>query len=261
MEITHNNYTELKLAGLKRAEIANKFGIPDWKLKKIISKSGWGKETPIIHNTEVFKTYTEESCYWAGFIAADGNVDCKGRIRIMLKYDDISHLEKFKEYLGSTHKISSNTTTYNRCSFEFTNKNMCEDLLYNFNIISNKSLTIKFPILPEEFLKDFLRGYFDGNGSIYESFSNTNSITASLGSSFVSGSYEFIEYIFIKLKNLLGLTGHLQDFNTDKKWQLKYSTNDSKVLLNYLYLNSNYYLDRKFALYEKIVLKDIRLKR
>ena len=262
MEITFEKYNSLKQNNLSRASIAQELNIPEWKLKRLITKNGWGSKQPILLNTSAFDEYTEESCYWAGFIAADGNVDSRGRIRIMLKYDDILHLEKFKSYLQSTHAIGSNTTTYNRCSFEFTNREMCEILELNFNIVPEKSLIMKFPhFIQHNMVRHFLRGYFDGDGSICESFSNKNSVTATLYTTFCSGSFNFINYIYTFINNTLKSTGHLQDFNTGKKWQIKYNTNDSVKLLTYMYSNCAVFLDRKYALYERIVKNNDRMMR
>lgn len=55
--------------------------------------------------------------------------------------------------------------------------------------------------------------------------------------------------------------GYLQDFGTGKKWQIKYNTNDSILLLNYLYSDSNIHLDRKYALYQRIVVNNNRMMR
>lgn len=262
MELNFENYTLLKDTKITRAAIAEKFGIPDWKLKKHIAANNWGKKAPVILNTGAFDTYSEESCYWAGFIAADGNVDIKDRIRIMLKYSDVEHLHKFKGFLQSSHAISSNTTTYDRCSFEFTNAEMCEALEINYNIVPNKSLIYQFPVyVPDRYLRHYIRGYFDGDGCICESFSNRGSITASLYATFASGSYDFAATLFNKLSDSLGLVGHLQDFGTGRKWQLKYNTNDAKTLLAYMYADSEVSLDRKRLLYEKIVVNNDRLKR
>jgi len=261
MEITLQKYLELKNQNLSRASIANSLEIPEWKLKKLISANGWGTKKPSIGNNNAFDEYTEESCYWAGFLMADGNVDSKGRIRLMLKYDDIGHLEKFKDFLNSTHKISSNTSTYNRCSFEFTDINMCEVLDLNFNIVPNKTLVAKLPNIPNEMFRHFVRGYFDGDGSICESFSNKNSLTATIYATFACGSFEFIDKLYKKLNAILNIQGHLQDFGTGRKWQIKYNTNDAKTLLYYMYNDSYVYLDRKYALYTRLVLDNVRTTR
>lgn len=262
MEINYTNYLELKQTGISRAAMAEHFNIPDWKLKKLIATNNWGTKRPVIGNENAFDDYTEHSCYWAGFIAADGCVDNKNRIRVMLKYDDINHLEKLKTFLGSTHTISSNTDKYNRCSFEITSAHICSVLDLNFNIIPNKTDKLKFPShLPKKWLTHYIRGYFDGDGSICESFSNKNSITASLYATFASGCKNFSEILFKYLSTELSLGGHLQEFKDSVKWQLKYNTNDAITLLHYMYKDSNVYLDRKYALYQRIVVDNIREKR
>lgn len=252
MELTQENYIVLKEQGLKRCEIAKVFSIPEWKLKKHIAANRWGKVTPVIEFEDVFEGLDEYSCYWGGFLAADGNVDSKKRIRLMLQYDDIGHLEKFKELLGSTHMIASNTDQYNRCSFEFTHKKMCEDLERNFNIVPNKTDKLVFPShLTTEQLRHYIRGYFDGDGSICESFSNKNSLTATIYTTFASGCREYANSLFNFLQETLGLRGNNQDYGN--KSQLKFNTNDAITLLNWMYFDSTVYLDRKYAKYVDIV--------
>lgn len=262
MELNYTNYLALKSEKLKRAEIAQRFNLPEWKLKKHIAKEGWGIERPSLGNESLFDEYSEDAAYWAGFIAADGNVDLKNRVRLMLKYDDIEHLKKFKLTLKSTHAVSSNTTQYNRCSFEFTSPHICDVLEINYNIVPNKTDKLAFPRhVPEKYLRHYIRGYFDGDGSICESFSNVNSSTSSLYATFASGSESFSVDLFEYLKVRLSLGGHLQSFKDSIKWQIKYNTNDAKILLNYMYDNSTVYLDRKYDLYTKLVVNNDRKKR
>lgn len=179
----------------------------------------------------------------------------------MLKYDDILHLEKLREYLKSTHTISSNTLTYNRCSFEVASSHIREMLELNFNIVPNKTDKYALPYIPQKYFRHYVRGYFDGDGSICESFSNINSITSTLYATFCSGSEEFVKELYSSLSNTLGTGGHLQDFNTGKKWQIKYSTNDAKVLLEWMYGDSSVYLERKYSIYKQVVVNNIRTTR
>lgn len=178
----------------------------------------------------------------------------------MLKYDDIKHLEKFKTYLQSEHKIASNTGKYYRASFELTSQELCEQLELNFNIVPVKSMIMKFPKhMPKLMYKHFIRGYFDGDGSICETFSNVNSITKSLYATFCSGSPDFITYLYDYLGKEVLLDGHLQDFRPkSEKHQIKYNTNDAKKLLSWMYKDSIIYLDRKYNLYNTIVVENIR---
>lgn len=262
MEINYTNYSELKSTGISRAEMASILGMPDWKLKKLIATNGWGSKKPTIANESAFDEYSDESCYWAGFLAADGCVDAKNRVRVMLNYDDITHLEKLKHFLQSTHTISVNTDKYYRCSFEVTSAHIKDSLDINYGIIPNKTSIMCFPKhIPNKFMPHYIRGYFDGDGSICESFSNKNSVTASVYATFASGSREFSESLFNYLQNKLSLGGHLQEFEGSTKWQLKFNTNDAKTLLTYMYEDSAVYLDRKYSLYRRLIVEDIREKR
>lgn len=256
--ITYEDYFGFKNQGLKRAEIADKFGIPDWKLKKIIAANNWGKMAPVVEFENAFKELDEFACYWAGFIAADGNVDSKNRVRIMLKYDDTTHLHKFRDFIGSTHSISSNTSTYNRSSLEFTSRTIVEDLKNLFYIVPNKTEILDFPNISDECLKHYIRGYFDGDGSICESFSNVNSITATLYTTFTSGSPVFTNKLFEALQRILGVVGHLQTFKDKNSFQIKFNTNDSIKLLRWIYTDAAVYLDRKYNLYVKTVIDNNR---
>lgn len=259
MEITFENYIELKLKKLKRAEIAYALGVPEWKLKRIISANNWGTKLPTLNHSS-FDNLSEASAYWAGFLAADGNVDSKNRVRIMLKYDDIGHLVKFANFLESTHKIQSNTTTYDRCAFEFTSKNIVEKLYSLYNIVPNKSLILLPPNSLGSYIVDFIRGYFDGDGSLCESFSNVNSKTATIYATLVSGSIKFTNWMeqFLDMNSIAYSTEHWEN-----KSQIKMNTNQAKLFLHLIYSGSteDIRLDRKYLKYENIVIKNNRLVR
>lgn len=211
---------------------------------------------------------TNQDCYWAGFLAADGCVDSEGRIRIYLHIKDIAQLEKFKSYTGKPHKISTSAKYPDRCSFEFTDRVMIKWLEDNFNIVPNKSLIYKVPDnLTKEQYSHFFRGLFDGDGCICESFSNVNSRLATLYASLV-GSDDCVKFFSDFNKAELNITGSLQNRGKYTKTgnsfsNIKYSTNKAKVLLKFMYESSTpeTRLDRKYDLYVKTVVENNRLTR
>lgn len=208
---------------------------------------------PKIYNETAFSLYTPESAYWAGFIAADGCIT-GGTLKICLNYKDINHLEKFKTYLQSTHKISYNIEEYYRAEIGFKNNKINEDLELNYNITPNKSLTYEMPIIPEDIIWDFIRGYFDGDGCICESFSNKNSRKATLYTTIV-GSKVLIPDLY----NIIGLNGSIQEKSTTKT--IKYCSNSSFKLLDKLYGNNPaVYLDRKYEYYNAILQNGIKVR-
>jgi hypothetical protein len=107
---------------------------------------------------------TELKAYWLGFIMADGCVSMTQRpkVSVYLHPRDGQHLEKWHRAIGSSLQVryyprSANSDHYSA--------RMCEDLI-RLGCTPRKSLTLKFPSLPEEFIHHCVRGYFDGDGSI-----------------------------------------------------------------------------------------------
>lgn len=255
MELTKESYLKLKSTGnYTRPQMAGIFGIPDWKLKKWIAAENLGAIRPVVTNKRAFKEETKESAYWAGFLAADGCVDSKGRIRFYLQISDHKHLNMFADFVGSNHLVSLDEKR-NRCSLEFTCKEMVEDLK-RWNIVPSKSITY-CPPSDLKYLQDFLRGYFDGDGTICESFSNKNSVTATLYSG-IACSYNFRDWFtdFIAL-NLPAVT--LKQHERENHVTITMNTNKSIEFLTYLYSSSTSTtrLERKYDLYVKtIVNKD-----
>ncbi len=126
---------------------------------------------------------------------------------------------------------------------------------------SKKSLTMQFPQMPKIFLVDFIRGYFDGDGSVYlVSYARTKDHhrQIDLRSNFTSGSYRFLFQLRNILTKLPGLSSKKisayvnKKYPTNKSWRLGYGTKDTLKLLKFIYYPScALYLERKFAIYQK----------
>ena len=139
-------------------------------------------------------------CYWIGFIAADGYIG-KGKdqnmLRIKIKSADAYLLLNFKERL----KIENPIVSYDKnvsqqlsiCSSEFVSH------LAVWGIGTNKSLTIKFPHLPVYAQSAFIRGYFDGNGTI---FTRKRKAFTEFTCRFISGSPEFLKGLDLYLDSV-----------------------------------------------------------
>jgi hypothetical protein len=220
-------------------------------------------------NSKAFSEYTKESCYWAGFLAADGNIS-KGhnskypycRVRVYLADYEVEHLFKLKVFLNAVHKISVNEK-YHRCSLEFSDAEIAKDLLQKFGIHPKKSLTYRGPSseMPEEMMKYFIRGYFDGDGGVHEYLTHRSCKYKSLGSQII-GTSEFIGLIKPICYAAIGKTNEVKNWVTSNNITtvMSFSTNDSMKLLSWLYEDSteNCRLNRKFDKYHKIVVQGER---
>lgn len=80
------------------------------------------------YNKQFFNNInTEEKAYWAGFIAADGNVRKDFlKMRIELNIQDYGHLEKFKNSLEGNNPIKESIRPNNHsCYIDVNCKEFC----------------------------------------------------------------------------------------------------------------------------------------
>jgi hypothetical protein len=224
-------------------------------------------------NNDIFSQYNKDTCYWAGFIAADGFIRKDSPyLGIELAYKDINHILKFKNFVESDAEIktrerllkSGNTSKY--CGILIYSHKIKKELREKFNIVPKKAKVIKPPVnIPDKFIKDFIRGNFDGDGSISWNKSNNKPRIQ-----FSSSSYYFIEWIKNSIKgNITEEIGNPK-IGQNKMWKtylLEYTGKQVIPIMTWLYGNNfnDFCLNRKlkrFMLYkEKLdVMEKQRLK-
>ena len=153
----------------------------------------------VLTNFEIIDT--EEKAYWLGFLYADGSVGSKeDKIELGLAEKDLKHIEKFRDFMNITNKISYRESTRSyRISFR---SSKCKQDLINKGCIPKKSLILEFPNekqVPNNLIKHFIRGYFDGDGSIAK---NKNKVRATIISTedFCWGIKNYLDSININSK-------------------------------------------------------------
>lgn len=216
------------------------------------------KETKI--NENFFTTWSDKMAYVLGVIYTDGVIHYvkashakKKYLRFGVSQKEPELLEKVLALMDSTHRIrkkrinlKTNPTTIN--FFEIQRQNMCKDLI-NLGVTPKKSLTIKFPDIPDQYVRHFIRGCWDGDGSIFE-----NS-RANFRASYISASYDFIFGFTMALKK-----DRIKNikFDVSKKENRTYTiylngNENCSKLFEYLYdgVSENMYLERKYILFKK----------
>lgn len=128
-----------------------------------------------------FKAIDNElKAYWLGFLYADGCIAEYG-VNLCLSFSDKEILEKFKEDISFTGNIEETNYIINygekygskpshMAKLRIHSIEIKNDLI-KLGCSSRKTLTLKFPTteqVPEHLLNHFIRGYFDGDGSIWE---------------------------------------------------------------------------------------------
>jgi hypothetical protein len=121
-------------------------------------------------NESAFDTLTESSHYWIGFMITDGNVCYKKGVPIIalhLKAEDLPHLLKFREFVGSSHKVGSyvNKTWENTsCSLSFSSEKMA-NALGKYGFVPKKCFIAEIKGGVES-NRHLWRGVIDGDGSL-----------------------------------------------------------------------------------------------
>src|SRR5690606_22823852 len=146
-ELLEKEYAKLK--SLKA--VARKYGCDAGTIKRYMEKHNIPFNGPVRYecNHNFFSEDTEESFYWAGFIAADGYINKKRLVlHIGLSLKDLSLLEKFKnsidaenpinQYLVKNSKYNPKWNDTEKCEIEISSKQICSDLL-RFNITPRKT--------------------------------------------------------------------------------------------------------------------------
>jgi len=152
----------------------------------------------IRYNENFFKVWSSEMAYVLGLIYTDGNLHIRkyksgyqlGILAFAQKDKEL--VEKFLQLMDCDAKIRfkkrkefKNTTAGELYYFSIGNNDIANDLM-QLGITPDKSLNMTFPDIPKEYLRHFIRGIFDGDGSVY--IENKKYIRVKL----LSGSKQFI---------------------------------------------------------------------
>ena len=215
-------------------------------------------------NENYFETIdTREKAYFLGLLTADGCIHKSipkkrhKRISLILKEEDKYIINALAEAIEFNGNIRINTIRKGKYAGHkyacilFTSDKMAADLA-KYGVVNNKSI-IKhsYPNIPNEFDYDYIRGYFDGNGSAFisnEKHWRNGTITPVIHFRFF-GQPEFLATI----KDKLNLKGTL----TKSKRSFIYSLNYKRIIqanlfFNKIYTDTNLYLKRKYDVFKNV---------
>lgn len=207
-----------------------------------------------------FDENTEESFYWAGFIAADGCVyDLKAKygtykkFQINLSAKDVDHLEKLGKYINSNVRRFSSPKgdkIHYKCGLQKQNADLIRSL-DRFNIVCRKSFNYIFP----EFIKDhelcnhFIRGYLDGDGCWHKNKVGQHELT-------VCGTEPFLNSLKEIFDNIIGRETKNKPSLHNGQYRLIYAGNVQCFnLAKFIYNNSSVFLERKKEITDGIVIR------
>ena len=206
------------------------------------------------------KIDTELKAYWLGFMYADGCIlpqDPRGygeqEFKIQIAKTDLELLEKFKEDIKSTYPIREDTSKNNRNENwqvqviqSLRSQKTVEDLK-RLGCVENKSLILTFPTeeqVPKEFVYDFIRGYFDGDGSVSQ-YNNNFNIN-------IVGTEQFITTLATYFEG----GSVYKDKRKTNSWYYNLGGNQQVIkAYHLLYDNKTRYMQRKYDKFQLLLQK------
>ena len=198
--------------------------------------------------------------YILGFIFADGGIvkvthnGSSDKLGFGQNKKDVDILRKIKQMLSAEQALSPSG---NYAHFSIFSQVIVDDLK-KLGVLYRKSFRKsrgKIPKIPKKYIRDFIRGIVDGDGSI--SFDKKGYPTLS-----ICGRKEVMVFIrnhFLSKFNIYSkISQGKKNGKLSNVFYICYRCNSAKTLINYLYNNADLYLERKFRLAKQSSETEIR---
>lgn len=245
-------------------ELAMRYNVSEDTMRKYFKAHKILTRTKYLHsltNHNFFNIYTSDMAYILGLYVADGYIT-SNRFTIELNSTDEEILYLIGSKISKSYSIYHKKARINKAGIQtremtclgIWSKSIC-NTLHCMNCGKNKTYLEKyfFKNIPNKFKWDFIRGYFDGDGSIV----NSKGIR--------SNGYTYNNYCFSIISKTPQLLKDIKDFlyregiksNIRSDGRSNYrlqvtSKKDIKIIFNKLY-PSSLYLKRKYIKYLSIM--------
>ena len=200
--------------------------------------------------------WSNRMAYAIGLLATDGHLSIDKR-HIDLTSKDTEQLENFMEAVGSRYRITDKFSGYTgeACSrIQFSDVNFYRWLL-NIGFKQKKTHEMSDLKIPQRYFFDFLRGHFDGDGSIYSYFDPRWKSSFMFYITFIAKNKDHIIWLQKEIEKLCGTKGRLGVGS--RVYQVRYAKKESKILIKKMYKGKEgLYLSRKYDKILKILETD-----
>lgn len=211
-----------------------------------------------LKNENFFKIQNSNMAWLLGFLASDGCIGNKrNTITINLARKDREILEKIQSLLNIQNEIVdyTNNKGYDCSELRWTSAEHKKDLA-EYSIVPNKTLILKPPYkLERQYWIDYIRGYFDGDGSINLIKNSNGRGNGNLRWQVCSATKEIIEFILDFFESEYNIPKVSIQFTNAKNplYSIQYSSTATRTIYQHLYTKDALYLQRKKEHFNKIV--------
>ena len=252
-------------------KVGRAFGVGNHVIEKIlkernIERTGAGRRSYQVNEYYFDEIDTSNKAYILGFFYADGsNVKSKRTISMSLEEKDKDILERIRNEIGSERPLEFLDYS-NKHDFRYTYKNQYRLLLFSahmcnvlesIGMVPNKSLVADFPTLPSELVRHFVRGLFDGDGSVYRhKYKNRNSYQHTLT---ITSTLSLCEKLVNVVESALDINCHIYDASNHNGITKVFTIsgkNQIKKFMDWIYDGSDLKLQRKYDRYIQYFYSD-----
>lgn len=260
-----NEAISLFKKGFSSKEISKKLNISKTALIKNLDLLGYNFDrSKSMQKYNLDKNYfnninSYEKAYWLGLIYADGSNKVSKNVFVLgLKQEDNYILELLRSDIKSNVPIKmakdKRGARQDFYRLEIYNKQFCLDLLKQ-GVFENKTSILKAPILNEDLIYSFIRGYFDGDGSIC-TIVDKNDNNHFKDSITFTGTKEIVDYISKYLKETINVNCNIYERHPERNnnYTITISGRLQVIkLCEQMYANTTtHFLTRKYEKFLKI---------
>ena len=241
-------------------KVGRAFGVEHKVIERVlrrlgIDRTGAGRRSYRLNEHYFDEIDTPNKAYILGFLYADGsNCMSKRTISMSLEERDKAILERIRNEIGSERPLEFLDYS-NKHDFGYTYKNQYRLLLFSAHMcrtleshgmVPNKSLVLTFPKIKDELLSHFIRGYFDGDGSVAQGKRETNFILT------ITSTNDFCKKVQEIVEKETGINCHIYDASNHNGITKVLATSGKlqvKTFLDWLYKDADLFLERKYNRY------------
>jgi hypothetical protein len=197
-------------------------------------------------NHHFFSAWNPEMAYVLGFWFADGwmsqpDKDC----HITFVTKDLAHLQLIQRTMQSEQAIYARSDGCS--SLTMGSKQLWHDL-FNLGGLPAKSLIVDMPYIPQDVVRHFIRGFIDGDGSLYwETVPRKRPMLSILG------GISFLERLTLIIDEETGVGMARVWGYAHRTPTIAYTGIKAKVLAKWLYTSGALMLERKAAIAREFI--------
>ena len=251
-------------AGSSSVQLAEKYNMRASYVNQLLRKQG----CKIRSNKENSRKYTvnenyfeniDNPCkaYWLGLIYADGYIsvrkDGSKYFGLALAKKDKAILERLKNDLDATYPIKTYISTgyaeTEYCKLLIRSDKIVNDLIKH-GVVEHKTNILQPPVLDDDLISHFIRGYMDGDGCISISNRSNGNTEFSIK---ILGTENILDFMkaFIENNNIAKINRYYKRQSYQTVSALEMSGNLQVLkFLNLLYKDATVYLERKYNRYK-----------